>query len=64
MNKENKDEKIQVLLSSIDHNKLKRIILNNSILTGNIITSSAYVRTLIISHIKENEEIKNQNKYE
>lgn len=55
MGKENKDEKIQVLLSSSDHHKLKNIILNVSMTQGKLMTSSAYVRELILSHIKEYE---------
>lgn len=53
MAKENKDEKIQVLLSCSDHHKLKNIILNYSMLNGKLMTSSAYVRALILSHLKE-----------
>lgn len=53
MSKENKDEKIQVLLSSSDHHKLKNIILNFSMMNGKLMTSSAYVRELILNHIKE-----------
>jgi hypothetical protein len=55
MSKENKDEKIQVLLSSSDHHKLKNIILNWSLQKGKLMTSSAYVRELILNHIKEYE---------
>lgn len=55
MRKENKDEKIQVLLSSSDHHKLKNIILNFSMTQGRLMTSSAYVRELILNHIKEYE---------
>ncbi len=55
MSKENKDEKIQVLLSSSDHHKLKNIILNWSLQKGRLMTSSAYVRELILNHIKEYE---------
>jgi hypothetical protein len=55
MSKENKDEKIQVLLSSSDHHKLKNIILNFSMINGKLMTSSAYVRELILNHIKEYE---------
>ena len=55
MPKENKDEKIQVLLSAVDHHKLKNIILNFSVLNGKLMTSSAYVRELILNHIKEYE---------
>jgi len=53
--KQNKDEKLQVLLSSTDHHKLKNIILNYSVVSGKLMTSSAYVRELILSHIKEYE---------
>jgi hypothetical protein len=53
--KQNKDEKLQVLLSSTDHHKLKKIILNYSVVSGKLMTSSAYVRELILSHIKEYE---------
>jgi hypothetical protein len=55
MQKENKDEKIQVLLSAVDHHKLKNIILNYSMMNGKLMTSSAYVRELILNHIKEYE---------
>jgi hypothetical protein len=53
--KQNKDEKLQVLLSAIDHHKLKNIILNYSMVSGKLMTSSAYVRDLILTHIKEYE---------
>lgn len=53
--KQNKDEKLQVLLSSTDHHKLKNIILNYSMVSGKLMTSSAYVRELILAHIKEYE---------
>ena len=53
--KQNKDEKLQVLLSSTDHHKLKNIILNYSMVSGKLMTSSAYVRELILSHIREYE---------
>jgi hypothetical protein len=53
--KQNKDEKLQVLLSSTDHHKLKNIILNYSVVSGKLMTSSAYVRELILSHVKEYE---------
>jgi hypothetical protein len=53
--KGNKDEKIQVLLSSSDHHKLKNIILNYSMNVGKLMTSSAYVRELILAHIREYE---------
>lgn len=53
--KQNKDEKLQVLLSSTDHHKLKNIILNYSMVSGRLMTSSAYVRELILTHIKEYE---------
>jgi hypothetical protein len=53
--KQNKDEKLQVLLSSTDNHKLKNIILNYSVVSGKLMTSSAYVRELILSHIKEYE---------
>lgn len=46
-----KDEKIQVLLSSNDHQRLKNIILMDSIKTGKLMTVSAYVRELILMHI-------------
>jgi hypothetical protein len=55
MSKGNKDEKIQVLLSSTDHHKLKNIILNFSMTEGKLMSSSAYVRELILSHIREYE---------
>lgn len=55
MNKENKDEKIQVLLSSTDHHRLKTIILSKSLASGKLMTSSAYVRDLILDHIKDYE---------
>ena len=55
MSKENKDEKIQVLLSSSDHHKLKNIILNRSLSKGVLMTSSAYVREIILNHINEYE---------
>lgn len=47
-----KDEKIQVLLSSNDHQKLKNIILMDSVKTGKMMTVSSYVRELILLHIK------------
>lgn len=50
-----KDEKIQVLLSSDDHHKLKRIILQYSMVHGRLMTASSYVRELILNHIKEYE---------
>ena len=53
--KQNKDEKLQVLLSSTDHHKLKNIILNFSVVSGKLMTSSAYVRELILNHIREYE---------
>jgi hypothetical protein len=55
MSKENKGEKIQVLLSSSDNHKLKNIILNYSMVNDRLMTSSAYVRELILNHIKEYE---------
>jgi hypothetical protein len=55
MSKGNKDEKIQVLLSGTDHHKLKNIILNFSMTEGKLMSSSAYVRELILSHIREYE---------
>jgi hypothetical protein len=55
MSRGNKDEKIQVLLSSEDHHKLKNIILNYSMLNGKLMTSSAYVRELILNHVREYE---------
>ena len=53
--KVSKDEKIQVLLSSIDHHKLKNIILQYSMQQGKLMTTSAYIRELILTHIKEYE---------
>jgi|688.fasta_scaffold505515_2 hypothetical protein len=53
--KSHKDEKIQVLLSSDDHHKLKNIILQYAIQSGKLVTVSSYVRELILSHIKEYE---------
>jgi len=50
-----KDEKIQVLLSSGDHHKLKNIILQCAIQSGKLVTVSSYVRELILSHIKDYE---------
>jgi hypothetical protein len=50
-----KDEKLQVLLSSTDRHKLKNIILQHAVKTGKLVTESAYVRGLIIEHIKEYE---------
>jgi hypothetical protein len=50
-----KDEKLQVLLSSDDHHKLKRIILQYSMVNGKLMTASSYVRELIRNHIKEYE---------
>ena len=50
-----KDEKIQVLLSSIDHHKLKNIILQYSMQQGKLMTTSAYIRELILTHIMEYE---------
>ena len=51
--REKKDDKIQVLLSSADHHKLKKIIINYSLENGKLMTSSAYVRELILNHIKK-----------
>jgi hypothetical protein len=53
--KNSKDEKIQVLLSSQDHHKLKNIILQYSMQQGKLMTTSAYIRELILTHIKEYE---------
>lgn len=53
--KNTKDEKIQVLLSSEDHRKLKNIILQFAIQSGKLVTVSSYVRQLILSHIKDYE---------
>lgn len=62
-----KDEKIQVLLSSTDHHKLKNLILQHAVKNGKLVTVSSYVRDLILMHIREyegeqtsfaNEEIK------
>jgi hypothetical protein len=53
--KQNKDEKLQVLLESTDNHKLKNIILNFSVVSGKLMTSSAYVRELILNHIREYE---------
>jgi hypothetical protein len=53
--KVSKDEKIQVLLSSTDHHKLKNIILQYSMQQGKLMTTSAYIRELILTHIKEYE---------
>jgi hypothetical protein len=50
--KEPKDEKLQVLLSSEDHHKLKRIILQYSMEKGKLMTTSSYVRALIKTHIR------------
>lgn len=50
-----KDEKVQVLLSQEDHHKLKRIILNYSMVNGKLMTTSGYVREMILSHIKQYE---------
>ena len=50
-----KDEKIQVLLSSTDHHKLKNIILQHAVKSGKLVTVSSYVRELILSHIKDYE---------
>jgi hypothetical protein len=55
MSKENKGEKIQVLLSGSDYRKLKNIILNYSMVNDKLMTSSAYVRELILNHIMEYE---------
>ena len=51
--KESKDEKLQVLLSSEDNHKLKRIILQYSMEKGELMTTSSYVRALIKTHIKD-----------
>jgi hypothetical protein len=53
--KNSKDEKIQVLLSSQYHHKLKNIILQYSMQQGKLMTTSAYIRELILTHIKEYE---------
>lgn len=49
--KTNKAEKIQVLLSSVDYNTLKNIILRHSVENGQLMTVSSYVRQLIIDHL-------------
>ena len=51
----NKDEKIQVLLSSDDSNRLRGMIIRESTKTGKMLTVSAYVRNLILDHIKIND---------
>ena len=50
-----KDEKLQVLLSSDDLHKLKRIILQYSMEEGQLMTVSSYVRNLIRNHILAHE---------
>jgi hypothetical protein len=50
-----KDEKLQVLLSSDDLQRLKRIILQQSMEEGHLMTVSSYVRNLIINHIRDHE---------
>lgn len=50
-----KDEKIQVLLSSTDHHKLKNMILQHAVKTGKLVTVSSYVRAMILEHIKDYE---------
>ena len=50
-----KDEKIQVLLSSTDHHKLKNLILQHAVKNGKLVTVSSYVRDLILMHIREYE---------
>lgn len=50
-----KDEKIQVLLSTTDHHKLKNIILQHAVSSGKLVTVSSYVREVILSHIKDYE---------
>ncbi len=50
--KSTKDVKLQVLLSSDDHYKLKNIILQCAVQSGKLVTVSSYVRELILNHIK------------
>lgn len=50
-----KDEKIQVLLSSTDHHKLKNMILQQAIKSGKLVTVSSYVREILLEHIKDYE---------
>ena len=54
MNK-NKDAKIQVLLSSDDYSRLEGVIIRESAKNGKLMTVSAYVRNLILSHIIVND---------
>jgi len=53
--KTSKDEKIQVLLSSTDHHKLKGIIIQDALKNGKLVTVSAYVREVLLRHIREKE---------
>jgi hypothetical protein len=61
-----KTEKIQVMLTEHDNQRLHRIIIDSSKDSGRIISSSAYVRDLILSHIEMNElrmqTVTNENK--
>jgi hypothetical protein len=50
-----KDEKIQVLLSSTDHHKLKNMILQQAVKSGKLVTVSSYVREIILEHIRNYE---------
>lgn len=50
-----KDKKIQVLLTDEDEQKLNRIITSLSMHEGKLISTSTYVRNLILNHIKNYE---------
>lgn len=51
-----KGEKIQVLLSSTDHHRLKNMIIEEAVKTGKLVSISSYVRNLIIEHINVGEQ--------
>jgi DNA-directed RNA polymerase beta' subunit len=55
MSKENRDEKIQVLLSSSDYQSLKNSIIKHAMESGQLMTTSGYVREIILNHIRGTE---------
>ena len=55
-------ERIQILLSIDDYKQLQNIILNESINEGKILSTSAYVRRLILEHINVVEETQKNDK--
>jgi len=55
-------ERIQILLSTNDYKQLQHIILNESISEGKILSTSAYVRSIILDHISEHKKIQKKDK--